>query len=156
MKRKLTMLILGAAVLVAATAAFAYFSGQSSASKQFTNGSSPNLSLVIDSVNNGDAVYPGDNVPVAITVTNNSGHASGVGVIKAALTGAVQSTLSGDVTGYPGCLASWFSFANVPGGGALADGASRSYTGTLSFTDTGAPQDACIDAQPTLNLIAAP
>jgi hypothetical protein len=140
----------GAVVALAlGVGAWAYFAGQGSASASFTTGGAPALNVsVYDLVNGGNDLYPGDTGDVPIRVTNASGHASGVGTIKA------DTPL---VTDLPvGCDASWFSFANVAGGGALANGASRDYTGHLAFEDTGLDQSQCESATPTLHLKATP
>ena len=53
-------------------------------------------------------------------------HASGVGLVKL-----------DSITAPAGCTVSWFTMPNIPGGGALANGANRDYTGHLAFEDTG-------------------
>ncbi len=142
-----TLLIAAACV----AGAWAYFSGQGNGTADpATVGHAPaplNLAATVEAIN----LYPGgSSAAVDITITNaTSGDVSDAGTI----TGSVQTTLNGDVTGYPGCSGSWFVFDNVSVPGVtLAASDTDSAVGSLRMIESGTNQDACSDAQPVLNL----
>lgn len=141
--RAATLVVTVAVAAAVSAVAYAYFAGQGSTTADFNTAGAPSLTVVAEI--SGGPFYPGDSIPVSVDVTNNSGHASGVG----------QVTLTG-VTGPSGCDSGWFSMSPLPGGGALADGASRHYDGSIAFQDTGNDQSDCESSSLTASIAATP
>jgi len=146
-KPRKAAVVLTVAALVAVGAAFAWYAGYGSTTASASAGHAPlTISLAAGTVNNGDPIYPGDIVPVPVTVTNTSGHRAHVGSIR----------LASVDTGAVGCDPAWFTMPDEGVGETLNAGASILATGNLQFSDEQLDQGACSDASLTLHLETIP
>jgi hypothetical protein len=144
-RRKVAALVITAA-LISAVAAWAYFSGSGSDSEPVSGGSAPALTLEIGAI--AADLYPGAAVDVPLSVSYAGEGNAQVGRIVAG---------TPLVEGAAGCLASWFSFADVAINQTISSAdPAISTTGSLVFEESGTSQDACVDAALTLNLTTAP
>jgi hypothetical protein len=142
--RKRRMVALGAiGVVVAAGAAFAYFTASGSGTGSVSAGTSSAVTLHGTVAT---ALYPGTNSTVNFTVDNPSGGSQRVHQIQL---GSVTTD-----AGHSGCVMGDFTMPTVtvdqvfPSG----NGQAVTATGTLTMAETGLNQDACQGAPLTLHL----
>lgn len=135
--------------LVAAGAAFAYFTTNGSGTGTATVGSSSAVTLHATITAN---LYPGVSSPVSFTVDNPSSGSQRVGTITLAsiTTDAGHSSCSTVLTGGNPDFA--MPAVTVNKNFAAGNGQSVTPTGTLTMNETGANQDACQGASLTLHL----
>lgn len=148
--KKRALVALGCTVaLVAAGAAFAYFTTSGAGTGTATVGSSSAVTLHATVSSN---LYPGVSSPVSFTVDNPSSGSQRVGTISLASISvdAGHATCSTAITGgNPD-----FTMAAVAVNKVFASGNGQAVTptGTLTMNDTGVSQDACQGATLTLHL----
>ena len=123
--------------------AYAYWTTTGAGSGAAT-AASANGTLVLAASFPAATLVPGGSVVVSYTASNASTTDLQVGTVSAVVSSSV-----------PGCLASDFSIAPVAENQVIAAGASNvalANTGTLSFANSAADQDACKGATITLTL----
>ena len=136
--------------LGAAGAAFAYFTSTGSGNGSATTGSSQSVTVVQDSITyNGPAgdnvldpnLYPGDTATVAFGITNPGGNQHVGTVSLASWTSSSPSTCDSTVAGESG----WFTMPDVTVNQDFAHGSDLTTgdTGTITFNDVNAIQNAC-------------
>jgi len=147
MRKRILVPVAAIAALALAGVAFAYFTASGTGSGTASVGT--DSGVTIDSVTFDSTLYPGGSTNVRYTITNSSSNAPAqVGKVV-----ADTSAGTNGVSGLPrGCSASDFSFGDVTVNAEIPAGRSLNGTGTLSFADTGANQDACKGASPVLHL----
>jgi hypothetical protein len=150
-RKRIAVVAAGAAVLIGGVTAVAYWTttgaGSGSGTVASANGT-VGLSASFPTV----GLYPGGSVVVSYKATNANATDLKIGTIS-----SVVSIDSPHATN--GCLASWFSVADVFANqviahGTAAPGVAVTATGSLVFANDGANQDACQGASVTLTLSA--
>ena len=144
-KKKLGAFVAGAALVAGAGSAFAYWTttgaGNGSATAATSNGT-----VVLHASYLG-GIYPGGTASVTFTADNAGATNLYVGTIHLA-------SVAVDVP-HSTCVVADFTMPDVVSNtvvAGLASGAALTGTGTLSFANTSANQDACKGATITLNL----
>ncbi len=147
MRKRILVPVAAIAALALAGIAFAYFTASGTGSGTASVGT--DSGVAIGSVSFDSTLYPGGSTNVRYTITNSSSNTPAqVGKVV-----ADTSAGTNGITGLPvGCSASDFSFGDVTVNAEIPAGRSVSGSGTLSFADTGANQDACKGASPVLHL----
>lgn len=134
------------AALAAALVSVAYYSACASTSYGATPPPRPPLSVSVLAAPAARTLYPGDSVPVRLTLTNDTEH----------LLDLDSRTIEGNVSPLPrGCLASWFTFSVPPGAdiSVAGNGGTATVTGRLNFVDTNTNQSACAGVALALSLV---
>lgn len=148
-KRRTLVALACTGSLVAAVAAFAYFTSTGSGTGTATVGSGSAVTLHATVTSN---LYPGASSPVSFTVDNPSSGSQRVGTVTLASisTDAGHSTCSTVITGGTPD----FTMPAVTVNRVFAAGNAQAVTptGTLTMNETGANQDACQGATLTLHL----
>jgi len=149
MNKKVATIGLAAGLaLGAAGAAFAYYVSTGSGTGQASTGSSSNVTVVQDSIAyNGpsdgapSSLKPGDTATVAFGITNPGGSEYVTSINLASWTSNSPTTCDSSLAGQSG----WFTMASVPVGADFAHGTDTTTgdTGTITFNDVNADQDAC-------------
>jgi len=146
-KRVVLAAIVVVALAIASGVAYAYFTATGAGTGSATVGNS--TAIVLTPTITG-TLYPGGTpATVSILVKNNGGGAQRVGTITASIA---------PDAGHLGCTVAigGFSMANVNVNQTLAPsgsaGDSTTVTGSLVMADTGADQNVCRGATPTLSL----
>jgi hypothetical protein len=142
-KRRLLVALCAVVAVMAAVAAYAYFTSSGSGTGSGTVGSSSAVTL------HGTAattLYPGTSSTVTFTVDNPSPGSQRVNAIQLA-------SVSTDA-GHSACVMSDFTMANVTVNQVFPNGNGQAVTatGTLSMANTALNQDACQGAPLTLSL----
>ena len=91
-------------------------------------------------------LYPGDSVPVRLTLTNNTEH----------LLHLDSRAIAGNVSPLPrGCLASWFTLSVPPGSANVlgGNGGTATVTARLNFADTNTNQSDCAGVTLDVSLV---
>lgn len=147
--RRVPVAIGGVVALVAAGAAFAYFTSSGSGTGNAAVGSSSAVTLHATISSN---LYPGSSSPVTLTVDNPSSGSQRVGTVSLSsiTVDAGHSTCSTSISGgNPDFTMPAVTVNKVfPSG----NGQSVTPTGTLTMNETGVNQDACQGATLTLHL----
>lgn len=138
--------------------AIAYYLGSGTTTAPFTAGHSPATIAVSAQVDAAALpLYPGQSAGVSVTLDNTNGTHGDLHI--ATVSGSVVANGSGDVPGFPGCKASWFTYTGFSPNVTVPQGSSQFYGflsgGTLTFTESGTDQSACSDATPTLTVNAS-
>jgi hypothetical protein len=147
MNKKVVAIGLAAGLtLGAAGAAFAYFASSGSGTGTASTGSTANVTVVQDSIAyNGPgsltSLTPGDTATVAFGITNPGGEEHVASISLASWTSGSPSTCSSTVSGESG----WFTMPTVTVGQEFPNGTDETTgdTGTITFNNVNAPQDAC-------------
>src|SRR5262249_46157887 len=141
-KRGLVLLATMVAAIAAAIGANAYFSSTGAGSGNATVGASTNIVITNDTVGN---LYPGGAaVSVPVHLQNPGGGNEFVHVVS----GTVEDITSGPNAG---CMGSWFAVAPITYNAVVNHGATNSTSTNVTMTDTGSNQDACQNANLTID-----
>jgi hypothetical protein len=139
-RKAIAVAVSGVLLAAGAGAAYAYWSAAGTGAGTATESSASTPFTITNTVPTGLA--PGGSVTVNGTITNNN-----------ATTSEFVNTVSAVLTldaGHSGCLAADFTLAPVLVNARVLKSAVKTFTASLSMTDTGVNQDACKGA--TVNI----
>ena len=140
LRKKLAIVGAGVLTLGITGSAFAYWTASGTGTGTADVGTDNGVSIAVDIP---DALYPGGSVDVDLEVTNNSADAP----VK------IDKIVASDITvDAVGCDAADFSFADVTADYELDPSEVKHFTGELVMDDTAVNQDACKNAEVTLDV----